>query len=406
MNPKKFLYRLGIKNRSHGQSEDSSALDNALPVSNGDLKFDAMSPSAIDALFTSEELARETLGGNFKRLENSMRRLSKSPVFRGGSLDQVSELGGGTGVLGMWLADCRLCRHCEIYDHAANPLSIGKEWAKKLDLSTVSFHQSSYADIASAQRARNCDFVFAEHAIELSNYPDIWDENDHDARECHAFFGRRYYELAAAVSALLKPGAVALIGHGIAAPWALELLCNALRSQDLVINWSLTNNGNGFQLYIREGGDLILNSAREEALALVCEMMDMRLLPQPEISSQEEIFGDGNLYLQLRFQAGDEKGEILVKQKAGLAFFLERGSDGHESARLASAGHIACLVEEGLAVVNRTKNCVITHNLWTHGSRVLSGQNLLRRPVTNPSPLPMQPFFELIRILYPAQRAA
>jgi hypothetical protein len=333
MNPKKFLYRLGIQNRSYAEGDISSTFDNEVPPAGGDLKFDSMSPYYMNALFTSEALARETLGRNFKRLENSMRRLSNSSVFGSGPLDRVAELGGGTGVLGMWIAECGLSGDCEIYDHAANPLSIGKQWAEKLGLARVSFHQTSYAQIASALPTKNCDFVFAEHAIELTNYPNIWDESDHDIRERHAFFGRRYHELAAAISALLKPGCAALIGHGAATPWALELLCVALRSHNLVIDWSLTSNRDGLQLYVRDKGSLILNSAREEALALVCDIMAIRSLPPPEISSQQAIFADGNSCLELRFQAGDEKGEILVKQKAGLAFFIERGSG--ESAKLA-----------------------------------------------------------------------
>ncbi len=180
-------------------------------------------------------------------------------------------------------------------------------------------------------------------------------------RECHAFFDRRYHELAAAISTLLKPGCVALIGHGIPAPWALELLCKALRSQNLVIDWSITSNRSGFQLYVGDRGTPLLNSPREEALALICDMMEVRRLPPPEISSQREIFADGNSYLELRFQVGDDQGEISVKQKAGLAFFLERGSEGHEAARIASAGHIIPLVKEGLGVLTKTKNCVVTH---------------------------------------------
>jgi len=41
MNPKKFLYRLGIQNRSYAEGDISSTFDNEVPPAGGDLKFDS-----------------------------------------------------------------------------------------------------------------------------------------------------------------------------------------------------------------------------------------------------------------------------------------------------------------------------------------------------------------------------
>jgi hypothetical protein len=60
MNPKKFLYRLGIQNRSYAEGDISSTFDNEVPPAGGDLKFDSMSPYYMNALFTSEAFACET----------------------------------------------------------------------------------------------------------------------------------------------------------------------------------------------------------------------------------------------------------------------------------------------------------------------------------------------------------
>jgi hypothetical protein len=152
-----------------------------------------------------------------------------------------------------------------------------------------------------------------------------------------------------------------LIGHGLATPWALELLCQALCSHNLSIDWSLTTNRDGLQLYIQNKFNPILNSAREEALALVCDMTEIRSLPPSETASQYAIFADGDSYLELRFHVGEERGEILVKQKAGLVFSIQHGSEGHESASLGSARHIVRLVKQGLDIVTRTKDCIVTH---------------------------------------------
>ena len=356
MSPKKFLNRLGIQNRAgvnHAHHSDSGDC-----TSNS---FDGMAPDPMNLLFKNETGAQETLGRNFKRLENSMRRLSNAPPFRNGPLGRVAELGGGAGIIGMWIASNNLCESCRIYDHALNPLKIGEKWAITLGLPNVSFQQATYDQIGHSSGTRDCDFVFAEHAIELNSYPDVWDGDDESVRQIHAFFLKRYGELASAISNLLKPGAIALIGHGIATPWALNLLCQALRAQELVINWQYTSNRDGLQIYVRQSGSPVLDSSTDEALALVCDALQERQVPVPEVSSQRSLFAAGTTYLELRFKVGEEKGEIVLKQRAGLAALFERGSSGHEAAKIRSAGRLLELARLGLGVVAKTKDCELSY---------------------------------------------
>src|SRR5436190_1582550 len=122
MGPKPFLHRLGIRRVENGPKVECPKA----PLE-GDV--DVMAIELMDALFASEATALITIGSNFDRLANSMDRLAKSPAFAKGKLGRVAEVGGGTGLLGLWLTNNQLCESCEVFDRAKNPLALGAKWA-------------------------------------------------------------------------------------------------------------------------------------------------------------------------------------------------------------------------------------------------------------------------------------
>jgi hypothetical protein len=154
VSPKAFLHELGIKpNRKGKYSARYQQIIGQLPAKEANQGTDIMSVEEMNPLFIDEEIAVETLGGNFDRLANSMERLDVSPIFKKGRLERVCELGGGTGIIGMWLAKNGKCDFCEVVDHADNPLGIGRKWAERFSMQRrVSFKHESYA----AQDLRAC----------------------------------------------------------------------------------------------------------------------------------------------------------------------------------------------------------------------------------------------------------
>ena len=250
MSPASFLHRLGIQ---PNQSDDiSSHFNEAVEVMKckwskagkdfGGRDFgtppDTMSAELMNLWFTDEQMAAETLGSNFDRLVSSMERLANSPVFANGRLNRICELGGGSGVLGMWLASCSLCNSCQIVDYARNALTVGRQWAAGLALPKVEFRHASYADVASAG-SYDFDLVFAEAAIDVGGEADL-------------FVVKRCRELAEALRKQVRSDSgVGLIVEGPPNAESLPYLCEALRAEHLAIDWKLSSNKDVLVLYVR-----------------------------------------------------------------------------------------------------------------------------------------------------------
>jgi hypothetical protein len=215
------------------------------PKSGSDV-FDAMCVEMIDLLFADEQMALETLGNNFDRLAFSMDRIANGPAFSGDSHTvRTCELGGGTGLISMFLLITGKSGFCEVIDRAAQPLAIGKSWAAKLGLANISFRQASYADLQASGTA-DFDFVFAEHALDFDPKTEK-DLNPLEPNGLRSIIPPAYSQLAEGMRRLLRPKGIGLVGSGIATPSALASMCCALRQSKLPIDWRLTSNRKGLQ---------------------------------------------------------------------------------------------------------------------------------------------------------------
>jgi hypothetical protein len=342
VSPKAFLHELGIKpiRRGHFSAHSQKILDSAYPLQNAcDYDAGSMSVEAMNALFTDERIAAETLGSNFDRLANSMERVSKSVVFAKGKLHRVCDLGGGSGIVGMWLAKRQLCDHCEVFDHADKPLAIGRAWAARLGLKNVEFRHINYTEVAKIGSS-DFDFVFGEHALELAHMPRDFGVADEPGSESTEAPLGRYVEFAKAIRVLLRPGGVGLIGGGAPTPTSVASLCRALREQQLTIDWRLSSNTDGFLLYVRPDGQIVLASTNDEALAILADSVPPRKVPLPEARSLEVIFGVGTRLVDIRSEDEGVRYRCWIGQRAGLACVFQRSSKGHEAATLFSAAKL------------------------------------------------------------------
>jgi hypothetical protein len=282
---------------------------------------DIMNAALMDSSFADEEIARELLNDNFDRLANSMDRISKSRIFSKGKLQRIGELGGGTGIIGMWLTINNLCEQCEIFDHAQNPLSIGSKWATNLSLKNVAFHHISYAELA-VNGSQNCEFAFAEHGVDLGYIPKHLDWSQNSPAENDFQIFRRYKELAGALKKILLPTGIGLIGGGVPSPASLSLLCTALREQQLFIDWELSSNVSGFLLYVRPQGQIIINSPEDEALAILADAVPSRKIHPAEARSLEIMFRQGTKFAEIYSEADVQPLKFHVS-----AFFTNCGND-------------------------------------------------------------------------------
>jgi len=338
-----MLHRLGIKPSRKAQHSEPSQESPGGAKPGGDV----MGVEMINSLFADEKTAIQTLSGNFDRLANSMDRIAKGPAFAKGKLNRIAELGGGSGILGMWFVTNRLCEFCEIFDHAKNPLIIGEKWAGTLSLNGVRFSHKSYAELSSGD-SQDFDFVVAEHAVSLSYLPEYTESLEDSDVEPETPVFLRYKELAGAFSRLLQPTGVGLIGSGGPTPVALSLLCAALRERQLAIDWTMSSTEHGLQLYIRPGGVVVLDSTEDEALAILSDVVPSREVSAHESRSLEKIFREGTKYFEVYSEADHIIYRCSIFQLAGLACLFRKNSVGDEGAKLFSAGKMHLWATEAL----------------------------------------------------------
>ena len=289
-----------------------------LPSGEASQATDIMSAEQMNPFFIDEELAVETLGSNFDRLANSMERVGSSPVFKKGKIERVCELGGGTGIVGMWLTKNGKCEFCDVIDHAENPLTIGRIWADRCSLQRIAFTHTSYAALA-LSGSHDFDFVFAEHGIDLGYLPKNSELADAPGDGSEALFVKRYRELAGALSSLLHTNGVGLIGGGSPTPDSLSLLCTVLREHGMIVDWKLSSNEHGLMLYVRPQGCIVLDSPDDEALAILADAVPSRKVSPAEARSLETMFRHGKTFAEICSEGEGVRYKCTLVQCAGLA---------------------------------------------------------------------------------------
>jgi hypothetical protein len=247
----------------------------------------------------------------------------------------------------MWLTKNGKCGFCEVVDHAENPLAIGRKWAEKLAIPSVGFKHTTYAALTAAS-SHDFDFVFAEHGVDLGYVPENPDLPYALSDENEALFLRRYSELAGAFSSLLRAGAIGLVGGGTLTPESLSLLCKALRQHQLTIDWKLSSNESGFQLYVRPQGHVVLDSTDDEALAILADAVPARKVLPAEARSLETMFRQGKTFAEVCSEGEGVRYKCSIIQRAGPACVFQRSSKGHEAATLFSAAKMHIWAEDVL----------------------------------------------------------
>jgi len=300
----------------------------------------------MDLLFADEQMAMETLGSNFDRLANSIDRIANSTAFNHQAQQvRAVELGGGPGLISMYLLACRRYAFCEVIDRALQPLEIGKKWAAELGLANISFRQASYADLH-ASGTSDFDFAFAEHALDLG----LDSENGLNPLELprSPVVPAMYLQLVGAMHQILKPNGCGLIGAGTATPSALVALCAALRANQLAIDWRLTLNRDGLQLYVRPNGPILFDSTEDEGLAILADALSEHKMPPAEGRSLQRIFSSGTKYFEITSENEDTRFTCAIFQAAGLAYLFQWNSKGYEAATIFSAAKLIAWSDNGL----------------------------------------------------------
>lgn len=146
-----FLARFGIK-RSGGESKkDKLALAKALEIAgyppdfNPGTDLPPNSPEQQACFFATPESASVILSGDYVRQLDSMIDLfSALNHFSEGF--KLADIGGGAGILSLWCSS-ELGAKTTVFDHSPKAAEIGQIWAKKFNLPSFDYVETSYEDI-------------------------------------------------------------------------------------------------------------------------------------------------------------------------------------------------------------------------------------------------------------------
>jgi hypothetical protein len=143
-----------------------------LAVSSADDAFaltqlDGVSPEAGGIFYGNETRAMWFEMTDYRRLLGSMEDFHLVPGYPRDPR-RIADLGGGTGVLSMYLAELHPKSTVIVYDHAPAALRYGQKLAKKKKIHNIKFRSASYRQLASKSGPQNNDLVLISSAFDSS----------------------------------------------------------------------------------------------------------------------------------------------------------------------------------------------------------------------------------------------
>jgi tRNA1(Val) A37 N6-methylase TrmN6 len=321
----RFLRDLGLKARSQKQSVPSWEKD------------------AHEDAFRTEDRARAILSGEYERYSTAIHDYYDLNGFPQNP-SVVADLGGGVGVVAMWLAQQLPSSEVRVFDRAKNPLAVGEKWAKARDISNIRFTQASYEELANAATTTDCDFVMLYHA--LGTYEGGGEDDG-------AFLYREMPESSAwqvpaetaaamkVMANMLKPDGVGVV-TGTVSERGLRNLFEAARGTDLGVDWNYTvgekvKDKEEFTLgrnyvFFRRGFPRIAQSAWEEGRAFLANAEwfgSAQQLHAGTLESYSHLFAQGRVLFSVTasYRSGGEE-RLRLLTSGGLAFLESTSTRG------------------------------------------------------------------------------
>jgi hypothetical protein len=128
---------------------------------------DPMGEAMVDLFFTTADTARKFLAADMPRLTQLLMTLDTLPGFPEAP-GNIAEIGGGPGIVSLWLAKAYPLSRFTVYDRSANALAVGREWARTLGVTNVRYEKASYQLLAEPNPPERFDLVLGLGALDLN----------------------------------------------------------------------------------------------------------------------------------------------------------------------------------------------------------------------------------------------
>lgn len=343
--PAAFLRRLGIR-RGNPTDVFTAAFWEEVRRAGGDpakvARHGGYSPEAGNVYFCTERIAKRSLSAEydfFLRTLGYMRRLGDSlpPPVR------VADLGGGTGVIGMYLAAIHPGCEVTVYDHSPAQLTIGRGWASMQKLRGVLYELAEYGQLAAGSRPGDCDLVLFLRGLDMMlPAPTTGDVSLAIPDRPPPRPAADFQAPVTAIANQLAPTGVAVIGCAWSG-WGLVTLFEAIRRAGLGVDWSrircrirdVAGRKEMVDMYVvvRPSAPRLARSGRDEARAFLnsAQYTDgPRVLGRSELGPWLKWFRDADDLLRAEARS-EYQGAESVRLAAAGGYLLLEGVRGGES---------------------------------------------------------------------------
>ncbi len=323
---------------------------------------DPFGEEAIDLMFCTQRTGRYFLSTNYARILDSMRGIESAAPR---SAKVFAELGGGTGILTMWLAIQNPGSVYHVLDHSANTLAFGKKWAAEQGIANISFHKCSYAQVASGEvKELACDFVFADQAARLTlhlrradlDFPLHWETLDAMYDDGAGFATSEFVK---AGNALLKSAGEFYVANGGLTFESIYMVARAARECGLSINWQRTDSSDGLKLALHRSETSMFETPEEDARALCTGKLETVDCDRELSESFKCLFdrGRAKVIFRAEYDAPEGKGLMELLTSDGLALLFQGNEHFGARAIFASASTLPDLASRALERLTECYAC-------------------------------------------------
>ena len=346
---------------------------------------DPMAREVGNLYFLTPEIAAHFLAADFPRLTEVFAFLSGMPLISP-STSRVAEVGGGPGLVSLWLATRHPQTQFTVFDYAENTLDVGRIWAKRLGVGNIHHELASYDELGSGVPLDGSfDLVLGLGALDLSMraplHKKVLSLSEHTL-DLKARKTKTLHAFCKACATLLKPGGLLYFSQGSITDLGLLSLFDAFRAHNLGINWEHTKvvgEGNGpaftlkaFHILAQPGLSGIFSSAKEDLQTFLYsakhkEFSHKLVLGHADFESWLGLLKEGTRLADIQVQRHDgtaERHAVFVKN--GILGFFSSTSGGVRSGYIHSAASFApcCRRLAGIVGAYQKKNVTITEAYW------------------------------------------
>lgn len=317
--------------------------------------FHPMSPEVAELYFIDEETGIKFLSADIERFRMLLTTIESQSAFSS-MPEKVVEIGGGPGIVSLWLACKFRNSRFLVYDVSEKALDLGQKLAAKLEIDNIEYRKASYLDLSKMKNPEKGGLILGLSALFLILTPN--QDSGHFTAETDPFsFESPARDMASdfvkACSNLLDENGLIYFSQGAFNDLGLLTLFTLFRKNRLGMDWqksSAIGEGEGAsfsfkEIHIFAGKNLpqIFPNAREDLRTFLYSGKSRQI-------SSGGILGhsDFETYLGL-LSGGIRIAEVVVKKdidltekfmiycKAGLLGFFSTSNTGRRSGFLGAA---------------------------------------------------------------------